>query len=206
MGSTPTISSASTAPAPCAGILETRTRALFDVLIEREEQQGPPAVTPEQLAALEARLKQPGGDRSPTRRAGALQPGAARDAVGEEPQARQGAGPAQRAAAGRPLPASAATTPSSTGACASGPTSGPVSAACRGRPCPGQRPRPQQRAVRADGVHAAARGAAGGRARQPSRGCWRAAARRWPSSTLDLAPAATTQGGPARPARRRHPP
>ena len=38
-------------------ILETRTRALFDVLIEREEQQGPPAVTPEQAAALEARLK-----------------------------------------------------------------------------------------------------------------------------------------------------
>jgi DNA primase len=40
-----------------ANILETRTRALFDVLIEREEQQGPPAVTPEQAAALEARLK-----------------------------------------------------------------------------------------------------------------------------------------------------
>jgi DNA primase len=38
-------------------ILETKTRALFDVLIEREEQQGPPAVTPEQVAALEARLK-----------------------------------------------------------------------------------------------------------------------------------------------------
>jgi DNA primase len=39
-------------------ILESRTRALFDVLMEREEQQGPPAVTPEQQAALEARLKQ----------------------------------------------------------------------------------------------------------------------------------------------------
>jgi DNA primase len=38
-------------------LLETRRRALFDVLIEREEQQGPPAVTPEQVAALEARLK-----------------------------------------------------------------------------------------------------------------------------------------------------
>jgi DNA primase len=38
-------------------ILETRTRALFDVLIEREEQQGPPVVTPDQAAALEARLK-----------------------------------------------------------------------------------------------------------------------------------------------------
>jgi DNA primase len=38
-------------------ILENRTRALFDVLMEREEQQGPPAVTPEQQAALEARLK-----------------------------------------------------------------------------------------------------------------------------------------------------
>jgi DNA primase len=38
-------------------ILETKTRALFDVLIEREESQGPPAVTPEQAAALEARLK-----------------------------------------------------------------------------------------------------------------------------------------------------
>jgi DNA primase len=38
-------------------IVENRTRALFDVLIEREEQQGPPAVTPEQTAALEARLK-----------------------------------------------------------------------------------------------------------------------------------------------------
>jgi DNA primase len=38
-------------------VLENRTRALFDVLMEREEQQGPPAVTPEQQAALEARLK-----------------------------------------------------------------------------------------------------------------------------------------------------
>jgi DNA primase len=40
-----------------SSLLETRRRALFDVLIEREEQQGPPAVTPEQVAALEARLK-----------------------------------------------------------------------------------------------------------------------------------------------------
>jgi len=39
------------------GILENRTRALFDVLMEREEQTGPPAVTPEQQAALEARLR-----------------------------------------------------------------------------------------------------------------------------------------------------
>jgi DNA primase len=38
-------------------ILEGKARALFDVLMEREEQQGPPAVTPEQQAALEARLK-----------------------------------------------------------------------------------------------------------------------------------------------------
>jgi DNA primase len=38
-------------------ILANRTRALFDVLIEREEQQGPPAVTPEQQAALGARLR-----------------------------------------------------------------------------------------------------------------------------------------------------
>jgi DNA primase len=38
-------------------ILENRTHALFDVLMEREEQQGPPVVTPEQQAALEARLK-----------------------------------------------------------------------------------------------------------------------------------------------------
>jgi DNA primase len=39
------------------GILENRARALFDVLMEREEQTGPPAVTPEQQAALEARLR-----------------------------------------------------------------------------------------------------------------------------------------------------
>src|SRR5262249_55061219 len=38
-------------------ILQNRTRALFDVLMEREEQQGPPAVTPEQQAALETRLR-----------------------------------------------------------------------------------------------------------------------------------------------------
>jgi DNA primase len=38
-------------------IIEHKSRALFDVLFEREEQQGPPAVTPEQQAALEARLK-----------------------------------------------------------------------------------------------------------------------------------------------------
>jgi DNA primase len=37
-------------------ILDTRTRPLFDVLVEREEQ-GAPAVTPEQRAALEARLR-----------------------------------------------------------------------------------------------------------------------------------------------------
>jgi DNA primase len=38
-------------------MLANRTRALFDVLIEREERQGAPAVTPEQQAALGARLK-----------------------------------------------------------------------------------------------------------------------------------------------------
>jgi DNA primase len=38
-------------------ILDTRTRPLFDVLIEREELQSPAAVTPEQRAALDARLK-----------------------------------------------------------------------------------------------------------------------------------------------------
>jgi DNA primase len=38
-------------------ILDHRTHALFDVVMEREEQQGPPAVTPEQQAALEARLR-----------------------------------------------------------------------------------------------------------------------------------------------------
>jgi DNA primase len=38
-------------------IVQHRTRALFDVLMEREERQGPPAVTPEQTAALEVRLK-----------------------------------------------------------------------------------------------------------------------------------------------------
>jgi DNA primase len=38
-------------------ILQNRARALFDVLIEREEMQGPPAITPEQQAALGARLK-----------------------------------------------------------------------------------------------------------------------------------------------------
>src|SRR5262249_29614050 len=37
--------------------LATRTRPLFDVLVEREEQQGQPLVTPEQRASLEARLK-----------------------------------------------------------------------------------------------------------------------------------------------------
>jgi len=44
-------------PEAMRGILENRTRALFDVLMEREEQTGPPAVTPEQQAALEARLR-----------------------------------------------------------------------------------------------------------------------------------------------------
>ena len=38
-------------------ILGTKTSPLFDVLIEREEQQGEPAVTPEQRASLEARLQ-----------------------------------------------------------------------------------------------------------------------------------------------------
>jgi DNA primase len=38
-------------------ILENRTSPLFDVLIQREEQQGEPAVTPEQRASLEARLQ-----------------------------------------------------------------------------------------------------------------------------------------------------
>ncbi len=38
-------------------VLDSKTRPLFDVLIEREEQQGQPAVTPEQQASLEARLK-----------------------------------------------------------------------------------------------------------------------------------------------------
>ena len=38
-------------------ILDNKTAPLFDVLIEREEQRGEPAVTPEQRASLEARLK-----------------------------------------------------------------------------------------------------------------------------------------------------
>jgi DNA primase len=44
-------------PARLEDILANRTRALIDVLIEREERQGAPAVTPEQQAALGARLK-----------------------------------------------------------------------------------------------------------------------------------------------------
>jgi DNA primase len=39
------------------GILDSKTRPLFDVLIEREERQGQPAITPEQRASLEARLR-----------------------------------------------------------------------------------------------------------------------------------------------------
>jgi DNA primase len=38
-------------------ILQAKTRPLFDVLIEREERQGLPSVTPEQRASLEARLR-----------------------------------------------------------------------------------------------------------------------------------------------------
>jgi DNA primase len=38
-------------------ILDSKTSPLFDVLIEREERQGEPAVTPEQRASLEARLQ-----------------------------------------------------------------------------------------------------------------------------------------------------
>jgi DNA primase len=38
-------------------MLEDKAQALFDVLMKREESLGPPAVTPEQQAALEARLK-----------------------------------------------------------------------------------------------------------------------------------------------------
>ncbi|HJU30935.1 MAG TPA: DNA primase [Hyphomicrobiaceae bacterium] len=38
-------------------ILDTRTSPLFDVLIEREERHGDPALTPEQRASLEARLQ-----------------------------------------------------------------------------------------------------------------------------------------------------
>ena len=38
-------------------ILDNKTSPLFDVLIEREEQQGDPAITPEQRASLDARLQ-----------------------------------------------------------------------------------------------------------------------------------------------------
>jgi DNA primase len=38
-------------------ILDNKTSPLFDVLIEREEQQGDPAITPEQRASLETRLQ-----------------------------------------------------------------------------------------------------------------------------------------------------
>jgi len=44
-------------PESLQDVLANRTRALIDVLIEREEQQGAPAVTPEQQAASAARLK-----------------------------------------------------------------------------------------------------------------------------------------------------
>ena len=57
MASIPTTSSASTAPPPSRQILDNKTSPLFDVLIEREEQQGDPAITPEQRASLDARLQ-----------------------------------------------------------------------------------------------------------------------------------------------------
>jgi DNA primase len=44
-------------PDAMRAFLEGKTRVLFDVLMEREEQQGPPTVTPEQQAALGARLR-----------------------------------------------------------------------------------------------------------------------------------------------------
>ena len=57
MGSIRTIFVRQQGPESLQDILANRTRAFFDVLIEREERQGAAAVTPEQQAALGARLK-----------------------------------------------------------------------------------------------------------------------------------------------------
>ena len=74
-------------PAAFQEILDGKLSPLFDVLIEREERQGQPAVTPEQRASLEARLQALVARIARPRRAHALRARAARDVVGEKPQA-----------------------------------------------------------------------------------------------------------------------
>ena len=164
-------------------ILERKSRALFDVLIEREEQQGPPAVTPEQAAALEARLKRLVETITDADVKARYSPGAAPDAVGQEPQARQGPGARCRPSRAGLSRRGAATTPRSTGACASAPASAPVWAACRGRPLPWSKasspaatscrsmPLPCLRARSSWWPHSSI-----------TLGCWRATARTWPAS------------------------
>ena len=97
-GSTPTISCVSRAQAPSRTFWKARTRPLFDVLIEREERTDQPGVTPEQRAALEARLKALVFPHCRPRRARPVRAGAAADAVRKEPQAGPGADPNRRAA------------------------------------------------------------------------------------------------------------
>ena len=75
----------------------TRTSPLFDVLMKREDEREQPAITPEQRASVEARLKAPRRPDRRCRRAPPIRERAARDAVDQEPQA----GPRDDAAGGR---------------------------------------------------------------------------------------------------------
>ena len=135
--------------------------------MEREEQQGQPAVTPEQRAALEARLKR-WWRRSPIATCATHYERELRQTLWAKNRKLEGAGARPRPAPSRTSPASAATILSSTGACASGPTSGHGSAARRGRPLrPAASARSNELSERA-ALRAAARGPADRRPHQPS--------------------------------------
>ena len=110
-----------------------KTRALFDVLWEREAQEQDLS-TPEQRAAFEARLKAHGGQDRRCRRALPLRERAARDAVGAQSHAWYARSPAARAPARAPAAPSDAITLRPTGASASAHASAP-----RPRPLPQRR-------------------------------------------------------------------
>ena len=93
-----------------------RTSPLFDVLMKREDEREQPATTPEQRASVEARLNALVAQIGDTGGASPIRERAARDALGQEPQA----GPRDHACRWPPSlrrrPASGATIRSSTGA------------------------------------------------------------------------------------------
>ena len=182
MASTPTTSSASRAPAPSRRSWHSTRAAVRRADRARGASASQPAVTPEQRRL---RRSPPQRTRRPDRRrrrAPPIRAGAARDAVGQEPQAGRELDRAPVAAQASPHAGKRRdNTQLDWRVRRAGQASGRGSAACPAGSQSGNALRAQQRTVGAVATAAAARGPADPHAAQPSLAAGERAARRLPS-------------------------